>query len=49
MEVKYLGRHKKKSKSTERFGSTFYKLIFEKPDGEKITVYVFSDSIDMKK
>ncbi len=48
MKVKYLGRHKKKSKSTERFGDIFYKLIFEKLDGEKITVYAFSGNMDTK-
>jgi hypothetical protein len=48
MKVKYLGRHKKKSKSTERYGDVFYKLIFEKLDGEKINVYVFQGSINEK-
>ena len=49
MKVKYLERHKKKSKSIKSFGDTFYKLIFEKLNGEKLSVYVFKAGVDQGK
>ena len=55
-KVKYLGRQKRKVyNSTERFGETFYKLIFQKfncaeeAEEEKIGAYAFSNNIEPEK